>query len=50
MPKSVLSFSGDARYKWMHGIPPRKSDDQNGVKVNRNRRVSLTFRKVTLNG
>ena len=41
-PRSLLVFEGDARYKWKHGIAPRKSD--HGIK--RQRRVSLTFRKV----
>lgn len=45
-PKSLLLLSSDARYKWMHGIPARKSDDKLGVRYIRNRRVSLTFRKV----
>lgn len=39
---SVLALFKDARYKWKHGIPARKTD--NGVK--RNTRVSLTFRKM----
>lgn len=43
-PHSLLIFQGEARYKWKHGIAARKSD--NGVK--RQRRVSLTFRKVIL--
>lgn len=40
--RSLLILQGDARYKWKHGIAARKSD--NGVK--RQRRISLTFRKV----
>ena len=43
-PRSLLILQEDARYKWKHGITARKSD--NGVK--RQRRVSLTFRKVLL--
>ncbi len=42
--RSLLIFQGDARYKWKHGIAPRKSD--NGVK--RQRRVSLSFSKIIL--
>lgn len=42
--RSLLVLKGDARYKWKHGIAARKSD--NGVK--RQRRISLTFRKVIL--
>ena len=47
-PGSLLVLKGDARYRWLHSIPPRKTDVVNGVKVPRNRRVSLTFRKVLL--
>lgn len=43
-PRSLLILKDDARYKWKHGICAKKSD--NGVK--RQRRVSLTFRKVIL--
>lgn len=43
-PRSLLILKGDARYKWKHGIAARKSD--NGLK--RQRRISLTFRKVIL--
>lgn len=40
--RSVICFYDDARYIWRHGITPRKSDN----KVKRNRRISLTFRKI----
>jgi alkylated DNA repair dioxygenase AlkB len=43
-PRSLLVLQNDARYKWKHGITARKSD--NGIK--RQRRISLTFRKVIL--
>ena len=43
-PASLLILKGDARYKWKHGIAARKSD--NGLK--RQRRISLTFRKIIL--
>ena len=42
--RSLLILKDDARYKWKHGITPRKID--NGVR--RGRRISLTFRKVIL--
>jgi alkylated DNA repair dioxygenase AlkB len=48
-PKSVIILTGDARYKWMHGIKLVKSDLVNNVKYYRQRRVSLTFRKVIIN-
>lgn len=40
--QSVIALHGDARYKWSHGIAARRKD--NGQ--NRQRRVSLTFRKM----
>jgi alkylated DNA repair dioxygenase AlkB len=43
-PNSLLVLQSEARYKWKHGIAPRKID--NGVR--RGRRISLTFRKVIL--
>jgi len=43
-PGSVLVLTGEARYDWTHAIPFRKSDRG----VPRQRRVSLTFRKVIL--
>ena len=41
---SALVFSGDARYRWKHGIKARKKDHGRP----RGRRVSLTFRNVLL--
>jgi hypothetical protein len=38
----------EARNEWLHGIAPRKSDMWEGQKYERQRRVSLTFRKVIL--
>lgn len=45
-PRSLIILSGEARYKWTHAIPARKSDVVDGFKIERNRRVSLTFRNV----
>lgn len=45
-PRSLLVFSGDARYHWQHAIPARKSDKWNGQTIPRARRISLTFRTV----
>ncbi len=42
---SLISLTGPARYKWTHSIASRKED--NGIQ--RQRRVSLTFRNVILN-
>lgn len=47
-PRSMLVLSGEARFNWSHGIPARKSDVIEGKKVPRRRRVSLTFRTVTV--
>jgi alkylated DNA repair dioxygenase AlkB len=40
-PRSLLTFQGEARYKWKHSIPARKSNVKN-------RRVSITYRKVII--
>ena len=47
--RSLIVLSGPARYEWQHAIPARKSDIIGGVKTERARRVSLTFRNVILN-
>ncbi len=49
-PKSLVVLKGAARYEWKHGIPPRKNDEWEGRKHSRGRRVSLTFRKVIVDG
>lgn len=41
---SCLVFSGEARYRWKHGIKARRLDDG----ITRGRRVSVTFRTVTI--
>jgi alkylated DNA repair dioxygenase AlkB len=45
-PGSLYIMSGDARYKWTHSIPSRKTDIIDGNKIKRSRRISLTFRFV----
>ena len=45
-PRSLLIFSGEARYQWKHGIAARKSDKYDGQIIQRGRRISLTFRNV----
>lgn len=47
--RSLIILSGPARYEWQHAIPARKSDIINGIKTERTRRVSLTFRNIILN-
>ncbi len=45
-PNSLYIMSGDARYTWKHSMPSRKSDDVDEEKMERGRRISLTFRCV----
>lgn len=45
-PRSLLILSGASRYEWSHGIASRNFDIIDNVKVDRNRRVSVTFRKI----
>ncbi|MEN7551691.1 alpha-ketoglutarate-dependent dioxygenase AlkB [Rapidithrix thailandica] len=47
-PCSLLVLSGQARYKWTHGINKRLYDQYKSEKLKRTTRVSLTFRKVIL--
>jgi len=43
-PKSALVLTGEARYDWMHSIPKRRTDRVGTRKIQRTRRVSITFR------
>ena len=43
-PLSLMVMQGEARTKWFHGIPSRKSDRIGGLILPRARRVSLIFR------
>ena len=43
---SVLLMTGDARWRWLHGIAKRKTERTNNGSRLRQRRVSLTFRTV----
>lgn len=47
-PRSLVVLSSEARYAWLHGIAARKWDDWDGERHERQRRVSLTFRKVII--
>lgn len=47
-PRSIVVLKDDARYKWAHSIPARKVDHFQGQTITRERRVSLTFRKVII--
>lgn len=43
--RSILIMTQDARNLWTHSIPARKIDVVNGKKIQRQRRVSITFRR-----
>ena len=45
-PRSVVAISAQARYDWSHGIPARFADEIEGVRINRELRISMTFRKT----
>jgi len=45
-PNSLYIMSKDARYKYTHCIPKRKNDINNGIKIPRGTRYSITFRHV----
>jgi alkylated DNA repair dioxygenase AlkB len=45
-PRGLLIMQGEARYAWKHSIPARKKDAYQGRVIERQRRVSLTFRNV----
>jgi alkylated DNA repair dioxygenase AlkB len=49
-PMSALVIAGEARSQWKHAISPRASDSWAGREWPRARRVSLTFRKMRLQG
>ena len=45
-PRSLVLMHGEVRSTWRHGIAKRHSDEWNGQRVKRERRVSITFRTV----
>ena len=47
-PRSLVVLEGNARYRWQHSIPQRKTDIYSGQRFSRGRRISLTFRTVIL--
>ena len=47
-PRSAVILQGEARYKWTHAVPARKSDRVGEQVLKRSRRLSVTFRKVRL--
>ncbi len=47
-PRTLLIMKNESRYNWYHGIPQRKSDKYNNENIKRERRISITFRKVII--
>ncbi|WP_374461437.1 alpha-ketoglutarate-dependent dioxygenase AlkB [Chryseobacterium taeanense] len=45
-PRSILLLSGEARYSWKHGIKAVKNDKWLDTIIPRERRISITFRKI----
>ncbi|MFC3158006.1 2OG-Fe(II) oxygenase superfamily protein [Chryseobacterium arachidis] len=45
-PRSILLLSGEARYNWKHGIKAVKNDKWFNTIIPRERRISITFRKI----
>jgi alkylated DNA repair dioxygenase AlkB len=45
-PRSLILLWGPARYDWTHEIPARKNDVVDGIRMLRERRLSLTFRTI----
>ncbi|OQR97209.1 alkylated DNA repair protein alkB 8 [Thraustotheca clavata] len=45
-PRSLYIMNGASRYQWTHCVQPRLFDVIDGQKVMRERRVSITFRKI----
>ncbi len=46
--RSLLVLARPARHEWRHAITARKSDSVDGARTPRKRRISLTFRSVTM--
>ncbi len=44
--RSLAVMTNESRYKWTHGIAKRKSDPVGGLRVQRKRRLSLTYRTI----
>ena len=47
--RSLYVMQDEVRYKWKHAIPPRKKDIIDGNIQHRERRWSITYRKVKTN-
>ena len=49
-PGDVLAMYGEARYEWTHGIDATMEDEWDGGRVPRGTRVSITLRRVCVDG
>jgi len=49
-PRSLVMLTGESRYDWTHSIPARMNDIYHGDTIPRDRRLSITMRKVIING
>jgi alkylated DNA repair dioxygenase AlkB len=47
-PRSLLVLTGEARHNWTHAIRPRLADVVHGLKIPRERRLSLTLRTISV--
>ena len=45
-PKSIVIMKGEARYDWSHGIRKNMSDVIGKDRIERGRRISITFRNI----
>jgi len=45
-PNSLYIMSGDSRYVWSNEMAQKKYDIVDNIKINRERRISVTFRNV----
>ena len=45
-PRSLMLMTGEVRYNYLHSIATRKLDKVNGLLKFRQRRVSLTYRRL----
>lgn len=46
-PLSCVALTGEGRTLWTHEIAKRKTDEYDGKKIQRGRRISLTFRQLS---
>lgn len=47
-PRTLIVMTNESRFNWYHGIPPRATDRFNEQAYKRQRRISITLRKVII--